>query len=326
MPIHRALISGITGQDGAYLASLLLKKGYEIHGTSRQATQETLANLRMLEILNRVHVHEVDVHSFEEVCHVLDHVRPEEVYHLAGESSVGFSFREPAAVLSSICTDTVNFLEAIRRDFPQTRFYNSASSEMFGDTAERPLNELSHIHPKSPYAVGKCAAYWAVVNYRESYGLHACSGILFNHESPLRSTRFVTRKITSAVARIKAGIDKELCLGNLSIQRDWGYAPEYVEAMWLMVQKKTPDDYCIATGKKHSLEEFVAMAFAEVGLDWRQYTVTKPEYIRPNEVQCSFGDSSKARRALKWAARTGLKQLIHLMVQNDLKQTTLSTH
>jgi GDPmannose 4,6-dehydratase len=316
--MKRALITGITGQDGAYLGKYLLSQGYEVHGTSRLPASERFANLEFLCILNQVRVHKADTARVEDVRRVLEAVCPTEVYHLAGQSSVALSFDEPAVTVSSILQGTINLLEAIRIHYPETRFYHSASSEMFGGDAHRPYSELDPFHPKSPYAVGKSAAYWSTASYREAYGLFACSGILFNHESPLRSKRFVTRKITSAVAQIKAGLADELRLGDLSIQRDWGYAPEYVEAMWMMLQEDAPRDYVICTGEVHSLQEFVELAFDETGLDWRKHTMIAQDLFRPNEVRCSAGDPTRANQKLGWKARTTFRELVALMVRHDM--------
>lgn len=316
--MKKALITGITGQDGTYLAQFLLAKGYEVHGTSRSPSQEKSANLRLLGLLDKVQIYKADMASFEEVSKVFDVVKPDEVYHLAGQSSVAFSFQEPGNTLQSILQGTVNLLETIRLYHPKTRFYHSASSEMFGGDIERPYSETDLFHPRSPYAVGKAAAHWAIVNYRETYDVYGCSSILFNHESLLRSERFVTRKIAATVARIKAGIADKLVLGDLSIKRDWGYAPEYVEAMWQMLQQNVPEDYVIATGEAHGLREFVEMAFDEAGLDWHKYVITDPAFFRPNEVRCSVGNPSKANNRLGWKARTRFYELVKLMVRHDL--------
>lgn len=318
MNSKKALITGVSGQDGSYLARLLLLKGYEVHGTSRSPEEGRLANLKKLGIFGEVKLHRLDIEQPDEVCRVLNSARPTEVYHLTGQSSVGLSFREPARTMRCIFQGTVNLLEVIRVHHSTARFYQSASSEMFGGDHRRPYGEDDLFHPRSPYAVGKASAYWATVNYRETYGLFACSGILFNHESPLRSESFVTRKVTSTVAQIKLGVAKELRLGDLSIQRDWGYAPEYVEAMWLMLQQPFPDDYVVATGEAHSLQEFVEQAFAEVDLDWKEHTVSDPSLFRPNEVRFSVGNPTKARQRLGWQAKTGFKELVSIMVQDDL--------
>lgn len=317
--MKRALITGVTGQDGAYLARFLLDRGYEVHGTSRHPVGTNLANLRALGVLERLQIHPADMELFEETCRVLEQVQPAEVYHLAGPSSVGLSFGQPVGTVMSILQGTINLLEALRLHHPQVRFYHSASSEMFGGDQKRPYNEGDIFHPRSPYAVGKAAAYWTTVNYRESYGLHVCSGILFNHESPLRSEAFVTRKIATSVARIKQRKLRLLRLGGLSIVRDWGYAPEYVEAMWLMLQQDVPRYYVIATGRGHTLEEFVDQAFASAGLDWREFTRIDPSLFRPNEVRYSVGDPARANRDLGWQAKTTMTDLVHILVRHEMQ-------
>jgi GDPmannose 4,6-dehydratase len=313
----RALITGVSGQDGAYLARLLLAQGYEVHGTTRSALPVRLPNLDRLGVRERVSVHQLDPLSAPAVAVLLDAVRPDEVYHLACASSVGESFGRPAEAVFGAVTGTVNLLETIRRAHPSTRFYHSASGDMFGGDRAEPYTECDAFRPRSPYAVGKAAAHWAVVSYRESYDLFACSGILFNHESPLRGEQYVTRKITSTVARLRAGTASELRLGDLSIRRDWGYAEEYVAAMWRMLRHREPADFVIATGRAHSLQEFVEVAFAEAGLDWRAHTVTDPALLRPNEVRCSVGDPARAARELGWSAQVGFGELVRTMVEHD---------
>ena len=270
----KALIVGISGQDGAYLAQLLLGKGYTVYGTARDAQMSTFHNLERLGIRNRVQAESMAPNDFRSVLQTLVKVRPDELYNLAGQSSVGLSFQQPVETLESISVGTLNLLEAIRFvDFP-VRFYNAGSSESFGDTAGVAADETTPFRPRSPYAVAKAAAFWEVANYREAYRLFACSGILFNHESPLRPERFVTKKIVATACRIARGSLEKLRLGNIAIARDWGWAPEYVEAMWRMLQQPQADDYVIATGQTHTLEEFTATAFACVGLDWREHVVT----------------------------------------------------
>ncbi len=314
--MSRALITGVTGQDGAYLARFLLAQGYDVHGTTRSALPVRRRNLDRLGIGEQVCLHQLNPASATAVMDLLDALRPDEVYHLACASSVGDSFVRPADAVFGAVTGTINLLEAIRRA-PSTRFYHSASGDMFGGEREEPYSERDAFRPRSPYAVGKAAAHWAVVNYRESYGLFACSGILFNHESPLRGEQYVTRKITSTVARIRAGTAFQLRLGDLSIRRDWGYAEEYVAAMWRMLRHREPADFVIASGRAHSLQEFVEAAFAEAGLDWRDYTVSDPALLRPNEVCCSVGDPARATRELGWSTRVGFDELVRLMVQHD---------
>ncbi len=316
--MKRALITGVTGQDGAYLAEFLLAQGYDVHGTSRNPSYETLARLRGLGIAEKVKIHTTDLDRIEDVSGLLRQVRPSEIYHLAGQSSVALSFQQPAITMSSAFLGTINLLETIRRDAPEIRLYHSASSEMFGGDCDHPCSEFDQLDPRSPYAVGKAASHWALINYRESYGLYACSAILFNHESPLRGENFVTRKITATVARIRAGSSQELRLGDLSIRRDWGYAPEYVQAMWLMLQQENPEEYVIATGETHRLQDFVEIAFAEVGLDWRQYTVSDATLFRPNEVRCTVGNSTKAKDKLGWEAQTRFNDLVSLMIRHDV--------
>ncbi len=277
-----ALILGISGQDGAYLARLLLEKGYRVVGGSRDAQITPFVNLARLGIRERVTLESVSLNDFRSVLQTLSKVQPEEVYNLAGQSSVGLSFQQPVETLESIAFGALNLLEAIRFNGKATRLYNAGSSECFGNLPDIPADENTSFRPKSPYAVAKAAAFWEVVNYREAYDLFACSGILFNHESPLRPERFVTRKVIAAACRIAAGSKETLHLGDLSIARDWGWAPEYVEAMWLMLQQDTPDDYVVATGKTSTLQAFVETAFTHLGLVWRQHVVTDAGIARPN--------------------------------------------
>ncbi|MCA9046786.1 MAG: GDP-mannose 4,6-dehydratase, partial [Planctomycetaceae bacterium] len=266
-----ALIFGVSGQDGAYLAKLLLEKGYHVHGASRDAQVNSFRNLRSMNIHNQITVHSVTLTDFRSVLQTLTRVQPNEVYNLAGQSSVGLSFAQPVETLDSIAHGTLNLLETIRFTEQPIRFYNACSTECFGDTGQKRATEETPFRPRSPYAVAKATAFWEVANYRESYNLFACSGILSNHESPLRPERFVTQKIVTAACRIAEGAQRSLTLGNLQISRDWGWAPEYAEAMYLMLQQESADDYLIATGESHTLEEFVAAAFAEVGLNWKDH-------------------------------------------------------
>ncbi|MEJ2009034.1 MAG: GDP-mannose 4,6-dehydratase, partial [Acidobacteriota bacterium] len=284
MTHKKALICGVSGQDGAYLAELLLTKGYEVHGTSRDAQMSSFNSLKTLGIREKVRVESMAVNDFRSVLQVLTKVRPDEVYNLAGQSSVGLSFHQPVETLESISVGTLNLLEAIRFTERPIRFYNAGSSECFGDTDGAAADEKTPFRPRSPYAVAKSAAFWEVANYREAYSIFACSGILFNHESPLRPERFVTKKIVSAACRIAAGSREKLHLGNISISRDWGWAPEYVEAMWLMLQQPEAGDYVIATGETHRLEEFIEGAFMNVGLNWRDHVEADPTLIRPTEI------------------------------------------
>lgn len=313
----RALIFGISGQDGAYLADHLLMKGYEVHGTSRDAESSSFSALRTTNVFPRVTLHSAALTDFRSTFQVIAKVQPDEIYNLSGQSSVGLSFQQPVETLESITVGTLNILECIRMLDKPIRFYNAGSGECFGDTGDLAANEKTSFHPRSPYAVAKAAAYWVVANYRDSYGLYACSGILFNHESPLRPQRFVTRKVVAAAARIAGGSAEQLVLGDLSVRRDWGWAPEYVEAMWAMLQQDEPDDFVIATGVAHSLEEFVAAAFAVFGLDWRDHVRTDTTLFRPSEIRCGFGDASKAAAKLGWKARTFMPELVKRMVTTE---------
>ncbi len=318
-----AFITGVTGQDGAYLLRLLLTKGYEVHAIKRRTS--TFPTARIDDIYNdptvhcdRFFAHYGDIRDGLELTHIVQTVQPDEVYNLAAQSHVQVSFENPVAtVLDNVC-GTVSLLEAVRRLEKPVRFYQASSSEMFGSTPP-PQNEKSAFHPRSPYACSKVYCYHQVVNYREAYGLHASNGILFNHESPLRGETFVTRKITRAVGRIAVGLQKQLRLGNLDAERDWGFAGEYVEAMWRMLQQDSPDDYVIATGEQHSVREFCEIAFGRVGLDYRRFVVSDPAYQRPSEVTALRGDASKAARKLQWRPATSFHALVAMMVDADLK-------
>jgi GDPmannose 4,6-dehydratase len=309
----RALILGISGQDGALLARLLVDKGYEVHGTSRDAQMAAFDNLAAVGIRERVRLHSAVMTDFRSVLQALSRVAPSEVYLLAGQSSVGLSFEQPVETLESIALGTLNLLEAIRFLGLEARLYHAGSSECFGEAAE-PATEQTAFRPRSPYAVAKASAHWMVANYREAYGLHASTGILFNHESPLRPLRFVTRKVIAAACRIAAGSGERLALGNLDIQRDWGWAPEYVQAMWLMLQRPRPDDYVIASGRAHSLREFVAIAFEELGRDWRDHVDYDAGLRRPTDIARSVGAPDKAARELGWRARRSLREVIRAML------------
>jgi GDPmannose 4,6-dehydratase len=320
-----ALISGISGQDGAYLARLLLDKGYNVHGTARDAQMSGFGNLRRLGIRERVAVHSMALNDFRSVLQVLSKVQPDEVYNLAGQSSVGLSFEQPVETLESVSVGTLNLLEVMRFIGQPMRLYNAGSGECFGNTDGRPADETSPFRPRSPYAVAKATAFWEVANYREAYHLFACTGILFNHESPLRPERFVTRKIVSAACRIAAGSGEKLHLGNISIARDWGWAPEYVEAMWLMLQHDTPEDYVIATGETNTLEEFVAEVFRHLGLDWRDHAISDQSLLRPSEIMVSRGNPEKARRELGWTARYRMRDVVGMMVETELMPVSAKT-
>jgi GDPmannose 4,6-dehydratase len=329
--VKKALITGITGQDGSYLAELLLAKGYEVHGIIRRASTFNTGRIDHLykdPHVNGVHLflHYGDIADSTNLIKLLYRIQPDEVYHLAAQSHVRVSFDIPEYTGDVTGLSTIRILEAIRETGVGAKFYQASSSEMFGKVQEVPQRETTPFHPRSPYGVAKVYAYWATRNYRESYGLFACNGILFNHESPRRGETFVTRKITRAVARIKAGLQKKLYLGNLDAQRDWGYAKEYVEAMWLMLQQPEPDDYVIATGETHSVEEFLVEAFSHAGLDWRPYVEFDPKYLRPAEVDLLVGDAGRARRVLGWEPATTFEGLVRLMVNADVEALEEGTH
>ena len=322
--MKKALITGITGQDGSYLAELLLSKGYEVHGIIRRAS--TFNTYRIDHLYQDPHVNGVrlflhygDIADSTNLIKLLYRIQPDEIYHLAAQSHVRVSFDIPEYTGDVTGLGTVRILEAIRETGLKAKFYQASSSEMYGKVQEIPQRETTPFYPRSPYAAAKVYAYWMTVNYRESYGMFACNGILFNHESPRRGETFVTRKITRAVAHIKAGLQKKLYLGNLDAKRDWGYAKEYVEAIWLMMQQPEPDDYVIATGETHSVREFLEEAFSYAGLDWREYVEIDPKYFRPSEVDLLVGDASKAREKLGWQPRTTFKELVRLMVDADME-------
>jgi GDPmannose 4,6-dehydratase len=318
--MKRALITGISGQDGAYLGKHLLSVGYEVWGTSRDAQVSTFHNLRRLGIRDHVHLESLAVNDFRSVLQVLAKVRPDEVYNLGGQTSVSLSFQQPVETLESISVSTLNFLECIRFIGQPMRFYNAGSSECLGDLNEAPGNELTPFRPRSPYAVAKATAHWQVANYREAYGLYACSGILFNHESPLRPERFVTKKIALAATHIAHGLQKELTLGNTEVRRDWGWAPEYVQAMHAMLQLDQPEDFVIATGLSCSLQEFVEVAFRHVGLDPNRYVRVDKGLFRPTEITVGCGDASKAASILKWRAKTKMPDVAKLLVDECTKE------
>jgi len=319
-PNKTALIFGISGQDGAYLANSLLQKGYQVHGTSRDAEVATFKSLVKLGIQTRVFLHSATPTDFRSVFQVISRTAPKEIYNLAGQSSVGLSFQQPVETLESIAIGTLNILECIRLLDRPVHFYNAGSGECFGETGGVAANELTPFRPRSPYGLAKATAYWEVTNYRESYGLYACSGILFNHESPLRPDRFVTRKVIAAAARIANGSREKLKLGNMSIRRDWGWAPEYVEAMWSMLQQEKPDDYVIATGVFQSLEEFVCEAFSLLGLNWRDHVISDSALDRPCEITCSYGDAGKAALKLGWKAQTLMADVVAHMINAECLQ------
>ena len=311
------MICGISGQDGSYLAALLLAKGYEVIGTSRDAQTASFANHARLGMAGRIRLESMAPHDFRSVLQVLRNVEPDEIYNLSGQSSVGLSFDQPVETLDSIISGTLNLLESMRFLGKPIRLYNAGSSECFGDTCETGASEETPFKPRSPYAVAKATVHWLVANYREAYQLHASTGILFNHESPLRPSRFVTRKIVSAACRIATGIQETLTLGNLQISRDWGWAPDYVEAMWMMLQRQSAEDFVIATGSSYSLEQFTAEAFAQVGLDWRKHTTISETFFRPTDITMGKGDPRKAERMLGWKARHKMPEVVAMMVDAE---------
>ncbi len=315
-----ALIFGISGQDGAYLARLLLERGFAVHGTSRDREMSSFANLVRLGLLERVHLHSAVPSDFRSVLQVISKVRPARIYNLASQSSVGLSFDQPMETLDSTIGGTLNILEAMRTLGLAARFYNASSSECFGNTEGEPASEDTPFRPRSPYGVGKAAAYWAVANYRESYALFACSGILFNHESLLRPTRYVTQKIVRGAADVAEGNQERLRLGELDIARDWGWAPEYVEAMAAMVDLDRPEDFVIATGKLSTLEDFVSRAFGYFGLDWRNCVEIDPELKRPADIRVSVGNPAKAKRLLGWQARTTMPAVVDRLLDAEMER------
>ena len=317
---RRALITGVSGQDGAYLASFLLDKGYEVFGLQTRRGSDTLWRLRYLSVLDRIQLLDGDLTDLSSLARALAKAQPDEVYNLAAQSFVATSWVQPLLTAQVTGVGALNVLEAVRLCGAPIRYYQASSSEMFGKVRETPQTEETQFHPRSPYGVAKLFAHWSTINYRESFNLHASSGILFNHESPLRGLEFVTRKITDAVARIQRGQQRELRLGNLDAKRDWGFAGDYVEAMWRMLQQEQPDDYVIATGHSTSVREFCRVAFAVVKLDYERYVVVDPQFYRPAEVDVLQGDAGKAQRVLGWRPQVSLGQMVEMMVQADLKR------
>src|SRR5690242_19745933 len=320
----RALITGITGQDGSYLAELLLGKGYEVHGIVRRSSSFNTDRIEHLYVDRhspeaRLFLHYGDLVDGIGLREILTRVQPNEVYNLGAQSHVRVSFEQPVYTVQADAIGTIHLLEALRDTGLPVRFYQASSSEMYGKVVETPQNEQTPFHPRSPYGCAKVYSYWQTVNYRESYGIFACNGILFNHESERRGETFVTRKITRAATRIKEGLQDKLFLGNLDARRDWGYAKDYVEAMWLMLQADEPDDYVIATGENHSVREFLSETFGYLDLDWEEFVETDPRYYRPAEVDLLLGDSAKARRVLGWEPKVSFKELVRLMVDHDLE-------
>ena len=317
---RKALILGVGGQDGSYLARLLLEKGYEVHGTSRDAQIASFSGLRHFGIIDRVRLHSMSLTDYGSIIQTLKHVDPDEIYNLSAQSSVGASFDQAIDTLNSITNATLNLLEVLRFVGGRARFYNASSSEMFGDTTNYPAEETTFFRPRSPYGVAKAAAHWMVENYRVGYGLYACSGILFNHESPLRPERFVTQKIVRTAVDIRDGVNRRLRLGNLAIVRDWGWAPEYVEAMWSMLQQQHAEDYVIATGSPATLEDFTRTAFSLVGLDWRDHVDHDPTLLRPFDVDCTVGNPSKAYKDFGWKSRLTMNDVVARLIEAELER------
>lgn len=325
--MKKALITGITGQDGSYLTEFLLGKGYEVHGLIRRASTFNTSRIEHLfkdphDESSKLHLHYGDLTDAAGMTNLVREIEPDEIYNLAAQSHVMVSFSMPTYTANVDGVGTTTLLEAIRSSKLNTKLYQASTSELFGSTPP-PQNEESPFHPRSPYATAKLYAYWAAVNYREAYGIHASNGILFNHESPRRGETFVTRKITRAVAAISQGRQEKLYIGNLHAVRDWGYAKEYVESMWLMLQQEKPGDFVVATGIGVTIEEFCQEAFQQVGLDWQKYTVTDPRYFRPSEVDALIGDPSKANQVLGWKAKIHWKELVSIMVDSDIQASTL---
>lgn len=313
--MKKALVFGVSGQDGSYLSRFLINRGYAVTGTSRDVQTSKFENLERLGIRREVRLESVSLNDFRSVLEVVDRHEPDEIYHLAGQGSVGLSFEHPVETFQSLCIGTLNLLEVIRFLGAPTRFYHAGSSECFGDTDGMRADESTPFHPRSPYGTAKAAGFWQTANYREAYGLYACSGLLFNHESPLRHERFVTRKIVNAACRIARGSREKLFLGNISVERDWGWAPEYVEAMWLMLQRETPADYIIATGETNTLSDFVDAAFACLDLDWEEHVEIRKDLFRPADISKMRADPGKAWRELGWKARYRMRDVAKMMVK-----------
>ena len=312
--MKKALICGVSGQDGTYLAKLLLEKGYEVFGGSRDAQVSSFSNLIKIGIKSNVKLVSINIHDFRSVLQTIIKIKPDEIYNLAGQSSVGLSFDQPVETLESIAVGTLNLLEAIRFSQLPIRFYNAGSSECFGDTGDNAADEDTPFRPRSPYAVAKATAFWEVANYREAYRLFACTGILFNHESPLRPERFVTQKIISTIKRITSGSREKLNLGNIDIARDWGWAPDYVEAMWLMLQQNEPDDFVIATGKTNKLKDFIKIAFEMVNLNWEDYVISDKSLLRPTDLAVGKANPNKALIKLGWKATKNIDGVVNGMM------------
>jgi GDPmannose 4,6-dehydratase len=318
--MKKALITGITGQDGSYLAEFLLSKGYAVHGIVRRVALEDSEHRlwRIRHLLDKIILHPGSMESYASIFNIVEGIKPDECYHLAAQSFVSYSFEDEFSTINTNINGTHFMLSAVKENVPQCRFYFAASSEQFGHVREVPQNENTPFHPRSPYGISKVAGFDLTRNYREAYGIFACNGILFNHESPRRGFEFVTRKITHAVARIKMGLSKELILGNLNAKRDWGFSGDYVEAMWLMLQQSKPDDYVIATGETHTVREFVKLAFSCAGLNWKKYVKIDKDFYRPAEVHLLMGDYSKAKKKLGWKPKVKFEELVEMMVDADM--------
>jgi GDPmannose 4,6-dehydratase len=312
----KALITGITGQDGSYLAELLLEKGYKVYGLTRRTSTPIMVNIE--HIVDEIELISGDLLDMASLTSIIKEIQPDEVYNLAAQSFVGTSWQQPILTGQVTALGVTNILEALRMAKPDAKFYQASSSEMFGKVVETPQTETTPFYPRSPYGVAKLYGHWITVNYRESFDMFTCSGILFNHESPRRGIEFVTRKITDAVARIKLGLQKELRLGNLDAKRDWGFAGDYVKAMWLMLQQEKPDDYVVATGETHTVQEFVEIAFRHAGLNWKEYVVIDPKFIRPAEVDLLLGNPAKAKTELNWELKVPFEKLVTMMVDSDI--------
>ncbi len=316
----KALICGISGQDGAYLTQFLLEKGYKVYGSSRDAQVNTFINLKKLGILDQIQTLSMALTDFRSVYQAISHVKPDEIYNLAGQSSVGLSFNQPVETIESITIGTINILESIRFLGIPIKFYNASSSECFGDTNGVPADEATPFRPRSPYAVAKASAHWIVANYREAYDLFASNGILFNHESPLRPERFVTQKIVKTACRISKGSPEKLSLGNINIKRDWGWAPEYVQAMWRMLQQPTAEDFVIATGETKSLIDFISTAFETLGMNWKEHVEERSSLYRNTDISTGCANPNKARKILRWSASFKMKDVVNKMVESELNE------
>lgn len=319
--MKKALICGVSGQDGGYLSKLLLEKGYEVYGGSRDASSNSFDNLRKLGLKDKVNLVSINICDFRSTLQTIIKIKPDEIYNLSGQSSVGLSFDQPVETFESISIGTLNLLEAIRFSNLPARLYNSGSSECFGESGNLPADENTSFKPRSPYAIAKATSHWQVANYREAYHIYSCTGILFNHESPMRPNRFVTKKIVSTACRIYKGSDEKLRLGNINIQRDWGWAPDYVEAMWLMLQQEIPDDYVIATGITHSLKHYIQLVFTELNLDWEKQVVLDNSLLRPTDLVSGRANPSKAAAVLGWKAKYTLEDIVRLMVAYELENS-----